>query len=425
VAPERSASAPSPPAAEQQRRRQLAVTKRRATALLGAVTVVFAVASVWGGKATWVEYVQATAAASMVGGLADWFAVTALFRHPLGLPIPHTAIVVERKDQFAATLGEFIRESFLTRGVLVDRVRSAGVVGRFADWLSTEDNATRTATEMAGAAVAAADLLRDDDVHRAMEGLVRDRVDAIPLAPLAGRAVRFLIQDGRHHEVLDAALSGLEGYLGAHGQDLKNQFGHRSPWWLPGAMEDRIFDRLLEGARSVLHDMAGDRDHTLRRQLDARLRLLAAELETSVDLWERGERIKHELLSQPQVSEWVTALWADAKVSLRAQACDPGSSLRRRMVVAVMAGGVRLRNDPELAATVETAVERAVGYLADHFDDDIAAFVSGTIARWDSEETASRLELLLGPDLQYVRINGTVVGAAAGLALHAIGSALS
>ncbi|MDQ6727050.1 MAG: DUF445 domain-containing protein [Actinomycetota bacterium] len=425
MAPTPSAPAPGRPGAEQQRRRQLAVTKRRATALLGAVTLVFVVVSVWGGHSTWVEYMQATAAASMVGGLADWFAVTALFRHPLGLPIPHTAIVVERKDQFGATLGEFIRESFLTRNVLVDRVRSAGVVDRLAGWLSTEGNAARVAAELAGAAVAAADLLRDDDVHRAMEGLVRERVDAIPLAPLAGRALRFLIQDGRHDQVLDAALSGMEGYLGAHGQDLKKQFGHRSPWWLPGAMEDRIFDRLLEGVRSVLRDMAGDHDHELRRQLDARLRLLAAELETSVDLWERGERIKHELLSQPQVREWVTALWADAKGSLRDQACDPGSSLRRRMVVAVRAGGGRLRDDPELAATVERAVERAVGYLADHFDDDIAAFVSGTIARWDAEETASRLELLLGPDLQYVRINGTVVGAAAGLALHAIGRALA
>jgi uncharacterized membrane-anchored protein YjiN (DUF445 family) len=413
------------PVAEQQRRRQLVVTKRRATALLGAVTVVFVVASVWGGSATWVEYLQATAAASMVGGLADWFAVTALFRHPLGLPIPHTAIVVERKDQFGATLGEFIRESFLTRGVLVERVRSAGVVARLGRWLATEDNATRAAAEAADAAVAASDLLRDDDVHQALEGLVRERVEAVPLAPLAGRTLRFLTQDGRHDEVLDAALTGLHRYLGAHGQDLKKQFGHRSPWWLPGAMEDRIFDRLLEGARSVLEDMAGDRDHELRRQFDARLRLLAAELETSVDLGERGERIKHELLSQPQIREWVTSVWADAKASLRDQACDPASPLRRRMVVAIMAGGRRLQDDPALAATVETAVERAVGYLADHFDGDIAGFVSGTIARWDAEETASRLELLLGPDLQYVRINGTVVGAAAGLALHALGRALS
>jgi uncharacterized membrane-anchored protein YjiN (DUF445 family) len=410
---------------EQNRRRQLAVTKRRATALLAAVSAVFFAVAVWGGHGTWAGYVEATAAASMVGGLADWFAVTALFRHPLGLPIPHTAIVVERKDQFAATLGAFIRESFLDRDLLVERVRAAGVVGRMGAWLANEENAARVAAEVADAAVAGADLLRDDDVHGALEGLVRERVEAVPLAPLAGRALRFFTEGGRHDEVLDAALTGLDRYLGTHGQELRRQLGQRSPWWLPGAVEDRIFDRLLDGTRTVLQEMAADRNHDLRRQFDARLRLLAAELETSVDLHERGERLKHEVLSQPQVREWVASLWADAKAQLRAEACDPDSQLRRRLVAGIVAGGRRLQDDPALAATVQTAVERAVGYVVDHFEGDVVAFVTGTIARWDAEETASRLELLLGPDLQYVRINGTVVGAAAGLMLHVVSSVLS
>jgi uncharacterized membrane-anchored protein YjiN (DUF445 family) len=410
---------------EQLRRRQLAVTKRRATGLLAAVSGVFFVAAVWGGKAAWVGYVEATAAASMVGGLADWFAVTALFRRPLGLPIPHTAIVVERKDQFGATLADFIRESFLDPDLLVERVRSAGVVARLGDWLRKEENATRVAAEVADAAVGGADLLRDDDVHGALEELVRERVDAVPLAPLAGRALRFFTQGGRHQDVLDAVFAGMERYLAVHGQELRAQLGPRSPWWLPGAVEDRIFDRLLDGARTVVQDMAADRDHPLRRQLDARLRLLPAELETSVDLHERGERLKHEVLSQPQVREWVASVWADAKGQLRAQACDPDSQLRRRLVGGIMAAGRRLQDDIDLAATVQTAIERAVGYLAEHFDDDVVAFVSGTIARWDAEETSSRLELLLGPDLQYVRINGTVVGAAAGLALHVVSTALN
>ena len=413
------------PVSEQSRRHQLEVTKRRATALLAGVSVVFVVTAVWGGDASWVGYVEATAAASMVGGLADWFAVTALFRHPLGLPIPHTAIVVERKDQFGATLASFMRESFLTEEVLVERVRAADVVPRMGAWLAKEEHASRVAAELADAAVAGADLLRDDDVHRTLEEMVRDRVEAIPLAPLAGRALRFFTDGGRHDEVLDTALAGLDRYLAAHGQELRAQLGSKSPWWLPGAVEDRIFDRLLDGTRTVLRDMAADRDHSLRRQFDARLRLLAAELETSVDLRERGERLKHEVLSQPQMREWVASLWTDAKGELRAQACDAESQLRRRLVQGIMAGGRRLQDDPELAATVQTALERAVAYLADHFDGDVAAFISGTIARWDAHETASRLELLLGPDLQYVRINGTVVGAVAGLALHAVSAALS
>lgn len=411
--------------ADEARRRRLAVTKRRATLLLAAVSAVFVATVLWGGNGTLAAYVEATAAASMVGGLADWFAVTALFRHPLGLPIPHTAIVVARKDQFGATLAAFIRDSFLDRDLLVERVRAAGVVDRLGAWLAKEDNAERVAGELADAAVGGADLLRDEDVHGVLEELVRERVEAVALAPLAGRALRFVTDGGRHHEVLDAALVGLDRYLGAHGQELRRRLGQRSPWWLPGAVEDRILDRLLDGARSVLQEMAADRNHDLRRQFDARLRLLAAELETSVDLHERGERLKHELLSQPQVREWVTSLWADAKAQLRAQACDPASPLRRRLVAGIMAGGGRLQDDPDLAATVRGALERSVAYLVDHFQDDAVDFVSTTIARWDAEETASRLELLLGPDLQYVRINGTVVGAVAGLALHALSAALS
>lgn len=410
---------------EESRRRQLAVTRRRATGLLAVVSVVFLVATVWGGDATWVGYLEATAAASMVGGLADWFAVTALFRRPLGLPIPHTAIIVERKDQFGETLAAFMRESFLTREVLVDRIRAAGVVGRLGTWLADPEHAGRVAAEVADAAVAGADLLRDDDVHRVIEDAVRARIETVPLAPLAGRALRFFTQDGRHDELLDAILQGLDRYLGTQGQELRDQLGARAPWWLPGAVEDRIFDRLLDGARTVLQAMAADRHHDLRRQFDARLRLFAAELETSVDLRERGERLKADMLSQPQVRDWVASLWADAKLQLRSQACDPESQLRRQLVQAIVAAGRRLQGDPELAATVQSAVERGVGYLADHFDGDIAAFISGTISRWDSEETASRLELLLGPDLQYVRINGTVVGAIAGLALHSLSVALS
>src|ERR1700730_3372163 len=191
----------APLGSEQARRHQLVVSKRRATGLLAAVTLAFIVVTVIGGTASWVGYLQATAAASMVGGLADWFAVTALFRHPLGLPIPHTAIVVERKNQFATTLGEFVQESFLTPDAIVERVRAAGVVARLADWLSEPANAARVAAEAADGAVAFADLLRDEDAHSLIEAVVRERIEAIPLAPLAGRALRFLTEVGRHDDL--------------------------------------------------------------------------------------------------------------------------------------------------------------------------------------------------------------------------------
>jgi len=409
---------------EQERRRQLATSKRRATSLLAAVSVVFVVVSVWGGSSTWADYVQATAAASMVGGLADWFAVTALFRHPLGLPIPHTAIVVERKDQFAATLGEFIQDSFLTPDAVVGRLQGAGVVGRLADWLSEPANASRVAAEVADAVVAVADLLRDDDVHRAIEGVVRNRVEAVPLAPLAGQALRFATREGRHDEVLDRALAGLRRYIEEHRDDLRGRLGKKSRWWIPGAVDNKVFDRVLDGFCSALAEIEGDRRHELRRELDLRLARLASQLETSPEMRERGERIKHDLLAQPELQRWVADLWADAKDTLRSEAADPESRLRLRVAEGIVGAGRRLQADAALAARVEGGLEALVTYVVEHFRGEIAGLVGSTIARWDAEETASRLELLLGPDLQYVRINGTVVGGAAGLLLHALADVL-
>jgi uncharacterized membrane-anchored protein YjiN (DUF445 family) len=400
------------------------VAKRRATALLGVATVVFLAVTIFGGHAPWAGYVQATAEASMVGGLADWFAVVALFRHPLGIPIPHTAIIVARKDQFASTLGEFIQESFLTPDVIVERVRAAGIVPRLADWLSEPANAARLAAEIADGAVAIADLVRDEDVSHAIEAMVRERVEAVPLAPLSGRLLRFATSEGRHDQLLDAGLRNLDQYLDQHRQELRGRLGHQSPWWLPGAAEDRIFERMLDGARSLLQEMLGDREHHLRREFDARLDQLIADLETSPAMRERGEQLKHDLLDHPQARAWVASLWRQVKDQLREQASQPDSPLRERLAATIVTTGEQLRTDPALAAKVQDGLESATVYVAERFDGEIATLVSGTIARWDADETARRLELLLGPDLQYIRINGTIVGGGAGLLLYAIAQLL-
>ena len=409
---------------EEIKRHQLVIGKRRATALLALVTVAFVAVTKWGGDSTTAGYVQATAEAAMVGGLADWVAVTALFRHPLGVPIPHTAIVVERKQQFAQTLGDFIQQSFLTRDVVVDRVRNADVVGRVSAWLCAPENSDRLAGHLLDGAVALADVLKEEEVHAAIEGVVRSRIDATPLAPLAGRALRVVTEDGRHDQLVDSALRGLDQYLDEHRDELHARLATQSPWWLPGAVEDRIFERLLDGARLVVASMAADKDHTLRQELDTRLAKLAADLESSPDLYERGEALKRDLLSQPQLRAWTATVWTDVKRELRAQAADAESVLRRRLAEGLAGAGARLRDDPALAARADEGIETAVGYVVEHFGDEISKLVTGTIDRWDAEETSRRLELLLGPDLQYIRINGTVVGGMAGLALHGIAQVL-
>jgi uncharacterized membrane-anchored protein YjiN (DUF445 family) len=415
---------PPEPANVAARRRRLAATRRTATGMLVAVTLLFVAIQLWAGDATWVGYVEAMIEAAMVGALADWFAVTALFRHPLGVPVPHTAIIPTRKDQFGETLGDFVQSSFLTPDAIVERVRTSRVAPRLAAWLAEPDNAARLARHLADGAVTVADLLRDDEVHRALEDAVRRRVDATPLAPMAGRVLGVLTEGGRHQQVLDVLVRALDRFLHENHDSLRERFGQESPWWLPGAVEDRIFDRLLDGAGHLLHQVATDPDHELRRDVDARVRRLVDDLQTSPELLARGEELKAELLAQPELRRWVAAVWRDVKAGLRAQADDPDSELRRRLADTIASIGARMRDDPALAARTEQAIETGVRYVADQFSDEIGGIVSGTVARWDGRETADRLELLLGPDLQFIRINGTVVGGLAGLLIHAVGQAL-
>jgi uncharacterized membrane-anchored protein YjiN (DUF445 family) len=241
---------------------------------------------------------------------------------------------------------------------------------------------------------------------------------------MAGRALEALTREGRHDEVVDAAQKGLDRYLDEHRAELLGRFRDQTPWWLPGAVEDRIFERLLDGLRAVIDDMAHDRGHGLRRQLDARILRFVGDLQTSPALRARGEQLTRDLLDRPEVRGWVTGAWADAKAHLRSQADDPASELHVQLRDAILAGGHRLQSEPALAAKIDDAAEAAARYVVEHFGGEITDLVSTTIERWDGEETSDRLELLLGPDLQFIRINGTVVGGLAGLGLHAIAQLL-
>ncbi len=411
--------------AEQRRARLLVVSKRRATGLLALAAAIFLVSTAYEHQAQWLGWVQAAAVASLVGGLADWFAVTALFRRPLGLPIPHTAIVVERKDRFGETLGTFVQESFLSPDAVIARLRAAHAVERVAAWLADPAQAAQLSGRIASLLVSVADLLGDEDVSSVLDTLVRQRLDQVPLAPLAGRTLEQLTKDGRHDPLIEAGLRSLSSYLGTHGSDLHRRLGSSSPWWLPGPVEDRLFERLLQRTRKVLDEMAQHPDHPLRQQLEVGLMKFAEDLQTSEELRRRGEELKAELLGQPQIRAFAGAVWTDTKRELRAQATQPGSELRTRLTGLIVQTGSRLRDDPELVASAERSLNTVVRAVLERFQDELAALVSGTIARWDARDTSRRLELLLGPDLQYIRINGTVVGGIAGLALHAISQAVS
>ena len=340
------------------------------------------------------------------------------------MPIPHTAIIRERKDQFGETLGSFVQENFLSSSVVVERLRAARVVDRATTWIAVPENSALVAAQVADLVVGLADAVRDEDVHEVLAEALERGMGALPVAPLAGRALRMMTAEGRHQQLLDSILRGLEKFLDDSRPALRDRFAEETPRWVPNALEERVFDRLLGGVGELLRDVNGDPNHEVRARFNEWLDELVERLEHSPELFDRGEELKRDLLEHPDVRAWTSSLWVDMKAALRRQADDPDSELRRRLAATLARAGQQLRNDPALAGRIESRAEDAVTYVTEHFHDELADLISGTISRWDAEETSDKLELLLGPDLQFIRINGTVVGGLVGLGIHGLAQLL-
>ncbi|MGY1591149.1 DUF445 domain-containing protein [Geodermatophilus sp. SYSU D00708] len=404
-----------------ERARDLARMKRLATGLFLAAAAVFLTCVLLGPDAgAWVGYVRATAEASMVGALADWFAVTALFRHPLRLPIPHTAIIPRKKDQIGASLGTFVQENFLTRAVVEEKLTTIDVPGRLGGFLAAPGRAERLSGDAAAVLQSVADLLRDDDLQPAVAALVDRKLHATPAAPIVARALELVVDGDRHQEVLSAALRGLARFLDDNRVVFRAQLGDASPAWVPDWVDDRVFDRVFAGVMRFLEEVGEDPRHELRRVYDARLRAYVHALRTDPAAAGRVEELKKELLEHPAVRSWSGSLWTNLKNAALTAAGDPDSELRARMTGMVRTLAEKLQSDPTLRELVQRHTHTAAGYLVERFSGDLADLVGSTVARWDTEETSRRIELQVGRDLQFIRINGTVVGGLAGLVIYTI-----
>ena len=257
-------------------------------------------------------------------------------------------MIVERKDQFAATLGQFVQENFLNADVLAERIRSAGLAPRLAAWLADEDNAARFAGHAADVVVTVAGTLRDEDVQSVLTAEVIRAAAAIEVAPLAGRAVGVMIAGGHHAVLFNTMVTAADRYLADHQEELRERFEAEAPRWLPDVVYGRAFDRLHARLRERLAAMAADPDDEARQQFNAWIAGLPERLQTSPELRERGESIKRELLASAGLRDWTSLLWKNAKETLRIQAADPDSELRRRLAGALAAGrpSTRLRPSP-------------------------------------------------------------------------------
>src|SRR3954471_20955658 len=344
-------SRPSDPLAssldDAERARDLRRMKRLATGLFLLAAAVFLACVLLGRDAgAWVGYVRATAEASMVGALADWFAVTALFRHPLGLPIPHTAIIPRKKDQIGASLGTFVQENFLTRSVIETKLTTIDVPGRLGGFLASPGRAERLAGDAAAAVTALSELLRDEDLQPAVADLVDRRLHATPAAPVVARVLELVVEGDRHQEVMSVALRGLARFLEENRVVFRAQLGDASPAWVPDWVDDRVFDRVFAGLQGFLDEVGADNRHELRRSYDARLRVYVHALRTDPDTAGRVEELKKELLEHPAVRAWSGSLWTTAKNAVLTAAADPESELRTRIAGMIGDGARMLQTDP-------------------------------------------------------------------------------
>jgi uncharacterized membrane-anchored protein YjiN (DUF445 family) len=407
------------------RRRDLRRMKGLAGALLVVAAVTYLVADraargQGAAVATWVLYVRTAAEAGMVGGLADWFAVTALFRRPLGLPIPHTAIIPTRKDSIGRSLGDFVGANFLAADVVRGRIRAAHVAARAGAWLQEPAHAARVTGELARALRAAVGVLRDDDVQAVIDQAITRRLAAAPAGPLLGRVLGEVVADGAHHGLVDLTVDNAYRWLVDNRTAVVDAIARQAPVWSPRFVDERVAERVHAEVLRVVGEIRDDPHHELRGSFDRFLASYARDLQEDRATQERVDDIKARLLDHPEVRRAVGDLGASLQRLLMEAVDDPDSELRARTARALATLGQRLVTEPDLRAKVDGWLEDLTVYVTTGYREELTRVITDTVERWDGRETARRIELQVGPDLQFIRINGTVVGALAGVAIQAV-----
>jgi uncharacterized membrane-anchored protein YjiN (DUF445 family) len=404
------------------RRVRLVRMKRVAAGLLVASGVLFAVARAFESRLPWLTWVRAFAEAALVGGIADWFAVTALFRHPLGLRIPHTAIVPARKDRIGVALGTFVQRNFLQREVVAAKLAAMHLGERTARWLAEPANARRLAGHMASGLAGAVAVLRDEDVQQVLDRAVVARLRTLPAAPLLARGFGLVTEGGRHQALLDDALRLAARFVAENEELIRERIKQESPWWVPGLVENRLHERIVSGVENTLAAVAADPDHPLRARYDDAVQRFVESLRSSPEVIARAEALKRELLDHPAVGEFSREVWTDLKgrITRYAERMGEAATEEPEAVERWLSGlGRAMLADPALTAKVDQWASELVTYAVEQARDEVAQLIATTVAQWDADATSRKIELQIGRDLQFIRVNGTLVGGLVGLLLHA------
>ncbi len=394
--------------------------QRIATGLLLVSLAVFVITWLFEPNYPWLGYIRATAEASVVGGLADWFAVTALFRHPLGIPIPHTAIVPNRKDQVGRSMGGFVQRHFLSADVVAAKLRATHVAEHLADWLTDPENAQMVARQAAIALAAGAKATRQDTIEQLIEHSLQRKIEKTPVAPLLAKALSLLTENDRHQELFDEVIRLVARAVSSNRDFIRDRIDRESPWWVPEQIDDKIASKVVASIDRTLQEIRDHADHPLRERFDHALKDFIHRLQTSPEVIARAEEFKRELLDADAVRTFSSSLWDDARNALVRQAEAREAPTLDAIARGLVSFGQAVKEDPELMSKIDNWIVNVAAHLVERFRDDVAGLISDTVSSWDPEATSRRIELAVGHDLQFIRINGTLVGGFAGLLIYTL-----
>jgi uncharacterized membrane-anchored protein YjiN (DUF445 family) len=367
----------------------------------------------------WAGWLHAFSEAGMVGALADWFAVVALFRHPMGIPIPHTAIIPRRKDEIGDSLARFVADHFLAPDVIRTRLATANMAGNAAVWLKSPRGHDRVVDLLSRSIRSLVGALNEDEVRHFITRLANRQLKQANLAPLLGQALEWLIEDGRHQQMLTRSLQFSLVLLHDNRDLIRGNVQRESPWWLPGFVDDKIVVQMLDRVETLLLEMALDPDHALRDDFNSWMEQWAHDLKNDMEYRRLGDQFKSSLLENEDLQDYFYALWQDLVEGLDAGLSDPRSPLREELGRLITGFADELQRDADMQLWLNSWLLDSTVALVDENREAISSLISDTVRSWDALETSQRVEAAIGRDLQFIRINGTLVGGLVGVAIHA------
>ncbi|MEU5842435.1 DUF445 family protein [Rhodococcus sp. NPDC047139] len=376
------------------------------------------------GAGEWVGYVRAASEAGMVGALADWFAVTALFRHPLRIPVPHTAIIKRKKDQLGANLSSFVGNNFLAPEVVSAKVESAQIPLRVGTWLAEPDNAARVAKETSTVLRGVVGILREDDIQQIIDQTIVKRIAEPEWGPPIGRVLTELLAENRHLPLVDMLAERAHQWALGSQETIDRVISRDSPSWSPKFVDLLLGERIHRELVEFTWKIRSNPEHEVRLAVNRFLADYARDLQSDPVTIAKAEKVKAEIMGRDEITQLAAATWRAAKRMILDSVDDPNSTLRTKVAENVMAFGIRVREDADLRTKIDGWLLDAVRFIAANYADEITSVIRETVERWDAEEASRKIELAVGRDLQFIRINGTVVGSLAGLAIYTVSELL-